>query len=71
MSEWVVKICGTCGRFRRYDPADAYCIVCGYETLAATCVCGRDLEYALEEGEGGGLHCPRCGRDWRNPAIDG
>ena len=32
---------------------------------------GHDLEYALEEREDGGLHCPRCGRDWRRAAIEG
>jgi len=63
----VVKVCDTCGRFRRYDPDDRYCIVCGYDTLSAECSCGRALEYAHDEPEGGGLHCPRCGRDWRGP----
>ncbi len=61
----VVKICETCGRFRRYDAADRYCIGCGYETLAAECGCGRAFGYAIEEPDGGGLHCPRCGKDWR------
>ena len=61
----VVKVCATCGRFRRYDPEDRFCVVCGYDTLSAECSCGRALEYALEEPETGGLHCPRCGRDWR------
>lgn len=67
----VVKVCSTCGRFRRYDPDDQFCVVCGYDTLEAECRCGRDLEYALDEPEGGGLHCPRCGRDWRSPAAGG
>lgn len=65
----IVKVCETCGRFRRYDPADRYCIVCGFDTLQETCICGRDLEYAMDEPEGGGLHCPSCGRDWRGPTA--
>jgi hypothetical protein len=60
-----IKICETCGRFRRYDPADTWCVGCGFETLSAACTCGRDFDYALDEPETGGLHCPRCGRDWR------
>ena len=63
----IVKVCETCGRFRKYDPADQYCLVCGYDTLASECRCGRSLEYALDESDRGGLHCPRCGRDWRKP----
>jgi hypothetical protein len=61
----VVKVCAVCGRFRRYDPADAFCIVCGYEDLDAECACGRPFDYALDEPDDGGLHCPRCGKDWR------
>ncbi len=71
MTKPVVKVCETCGRFRRYHAADQYCIICGYDTLAAACTCGRDLEYALDEGEEGGLHCPNCGRDWRSAALGG
>ncbi len=67
MTDHVVKVCETCGRFRRYDPADQYCIVCGFDTLQAQCTCGRSLAYAVDEPEGGGLHCPACGRDWRGP----
>ncbi len=63
----VVKVCATCGRFRRYDRDDRYCIVCGYDTLSAECACGRAFDYALDEPDGGGLHCPRCGKDWRHP----
>lgn len=66
----VVKVCGTCGRFRRYDPADEYCVACGFASLVSECSCGRTLEYAIDEPEGGGLHCPRCGRDWRRAAIE-
>ena len=61
----VTKHCGTCGRFRRYDPADGYCVGCGYQTLSDACGCGRSFDYALAEPEDGGLHCPRCGKDWR------
>lgn len=70
MSDLIVKVCTTCGRFRHYDPADQYCLVCGFESLAAECACGRSLEYATDESEAGGLHCPRCGRDWRRAAIE-
>lgn len=66
----VVKVCGVCGRFRSYDPDDRFCVVCGYDQLAAECECGRTLEYALAEAESGTLHCPRCGKDWRG-ARDG
>jgi len=68
--ERVVKVCSTCGRFRLYDPADEYCVVCGFASLASECACGRTLEYATDEPEDGGLHCPRCGRDWRRAAIE-
>jgi hypothetical protein len=68
--EAVVKVCSTCGRFRHYDPADEYCVVCGFASLATECSCGRTLEFAMAEPEGGGLHCPRCGRDWRRAAIE-
>jgi hypothetical protein len=61
----VVKLCATCGRFRRYGADDQYCIGCGYDTLSAECACGRPFDYALDEPDSGGLHCPRCGRDFR------
>ena len=61
----VAKLCETCGRLRLYAPDDCFCIVCGYEGLAAECGCGRSLDYAPAEPAGGGLHCPRCGRDFR------
>lgn len=67
----IVKVCETCGRFRRYETTDEFCVVCGYDTLRAECRCGRALEYALDEPERAGLHCPRCGRDWRNPETAG
>ena len=60
----VAKRCETCGRFRLYAPDDGYCIVCGFESLASECECGRSFDYALAEAPGGGLHCPRCGRDF-------
>lgn len=63
----VVKVCATCGRFRRYEPDDRFCIGCGYESLEDKCSCGRGLDYALDEPDDGGLHCPGCGRDWRSP----
>lgn len=54
-----VQRCSTCGRFRAYEEGDRFCVVCGNESLEATCACGRDFGYALaEEGD---LHCPRCG----------
>jgi hypothetical protein len=61
----VVKVCTICGRFRRYDADDRYCVGCGYDTLEHECGCGRAFDYALLEPENGGLHCPRCGKDWR------
>ena len=59
-----VKRCATCGRFRSYEDADEFCIGCGNDTLEAACACGRAYDYALT-GEGGELHCPRCGRRLR------
>lgn len=56
----VAKRCGTCGRFRAYEPADQFCLVCGHEHLADSCDCGRAFDYALAES--GELHCPRCGK---------
>ena len=56
----IAKRCGTCGRFRAYEPGDGYCLVCGHEDLAADCDCGRAFDYALAET--GELHCPRCGK---------
>ncbi len=70
----LAKLCETCGRFRLYAPDDGYCIVCGYQSLVAECGCGRTFDYALTEPPGGGLHCPRCGRDFRTgterPGLD-
>jgi hypothetical protein len=56
----VAKRCGTCGRFRAYEPADGFCLVCGHEDLSEACECGRPFDYAI--GETGDLHCPRCGK---------
>jgi hypothetical protein len=61
--------CGTCGRFRGYRDGDRFCIVCGSETLNATCACGRPFDYALEEPPDAALHCPRCGRDFRGASA--
>jgi DNA-directed RNA polymerase subunit RPC12/RpoP len=54
-----VHRCTTCGRFRAYQDADRFCVVCGNETIEPTCQCGRGFDYALDED--GDLHCPRCG----------
>jgi hypothetical protein len=64
-SDRVTKLCETCGRFQLYAPDDSFCIVCGYRSLVTECTCGRGFEYALGEPPGAGLHCPRCGRDFR------
>lgn len=63
----IVKRCGTCRRFRAYEEGDAYCVVCGHESLTAACECGRPYDYALSE-ESGELHCPRCGKRLRGRA---
>lgn len=60
----IAKRCEVCGRFRAYEPEDAFCIVCGSESLETACECGRGYEYALAE-PGDLLHCPRCGRRLR------
>jgi hypothetical protein len=59
----VTKRCRVCGRFRAYDDADLFCLVCGHEELEPQCACGRRYDYALAEA--GDLHCPRCGRNLR------
>ena len=56
----VAKRCATCARFRAYEPADRFCLVCGGDDLEDACACGRAYDYAL--GEVGELHCPRCGK---------
>jgi hypothetical protein len=63
----VTKRCTVCARFRAYDPDDAYCLVCGHESLETSCTCGRDFDYALAE-HGDELHCPRCGKKLRGRA---
>jgi hypothetical protein len=65
-----VRRCGTCGRFRTYREGDRFCLVCGSETLDGECGCGRPFDYALAEPPEGGLHCPRCGRDFRGAETD-
>ena len=67
MSVLATKRCGVCGRFRAYDPADEFCIVCGNDALEEHCICGRAFEYALAET--GDIHCPRCGRVLRGPPV--
>ena len=65
----VTKRCTVCARFRAYDPDDAYCLVCGHESLETACSCGRDFDYALAE-HGDELHCPRCGKKLRGRSGD-
>jgi hypothetical protein len=65
----VTKRCSVCGRFRAYEEADAFCLVCGNEGLESECACGRAYDYALAEGDGA-LHCPRCGRALRGRTGD-
>jgi hypothetical protein len=68
MTAPVTKRCTTCGRFRAYEPDDAFCLVCGTDSLDAACACGRPFDYALaEEGD---LHCPRCGLKLRGRASE-
>lgn len=62
----LTKRCAVCGRFRQYGDADAFCVICGNDSLESECTCGRSYDYALEEGnDGATLHCPRCGRALR------
>ena len=63
----ITKRCAVCGRFRAYDPDNEFCIGCGHDALERQCTCGRAFEYAL--GEGGDIHCPRCGRVLRGPPV--
>lgn len=67
----VVKRCGVCGRFRHYDDADVYCVICGNNTLEDSCACGRDYGYALDDkNDGATLHCPRCGKALKGRSGD-
>jgi hypothetical protein len=62
----ITKRCAVCGRFRHYDETDEFCVICGHETLERECSCGRNYDYALEDGNhSASLHCPRCGRGLR------
>jgi len=63
-----VHRCATCGRFREYHDGDRFCLVCGNESIEASCGCGRDYDYALAEA--GDLHCPRCGVRLRGRSAD-
>lgn len=64
----ITKRCAVCGRFRAYDPDDAYCLPCGHAALESACDCGRGFDYALQES--GDMHCPRCGRVLRGRSSE-
>jgi rubrerythrin len=67
----VTKRCSVCGRFRHYADADAFCVICGNDALESECTCGRNYDYALEEGnQSASLHCPRCGRSLKGRSPD-
>ncbi len=68
MTQPVTKRCTICGRFRAYEPEDAFCIFCGHESLDAECDCGRDFSYALDET--GPIHCPRCGKAFHGKSAE-
>ena len=62
----LTKRCSVCGRFRTYADEDAFCVICGNDSLESACQCGRGYDYALEDGnQGASLHCPRCGKSLR------
>ena len=62
----LTKRCSVCGRFRHYAEDDGFCVICGNDSLESECMCGRNYDYALEEGnQGTSLHCPKCGRALR------
>lgn len=65
-----VTRCTTCGRFRRSEPDDRFCRVCGSEGLEASCACGRDYGWVLDEAETAELHCPRCGARVRGRSLE-
>jgi len=65
------KRCSVCARFRHYAEDDVFCLICGNAALESECACGRDFDYALEDGnQGTTLHCPRCGRSQRGRAAE-
>lgn len=67
----VTKRCSVCGRFRHYAEDDVFCVICGHDALESECTCGREYDYALEDGnQGTTLHCPRCGRSLRGRSSD-
>jgi hypothetical protein len=67
----LTKRCAVCGRFRHYVDDDAFCVICGNESLESECTCGRNYDYALEEGnQGASLHCPKCGRSLRGRSTE-
>ena len=62
----LTKRCSVCGRFRHYAEDDGFCVICGHDSLESECVCGRNYDYALDDGnEGATLYCPKCGRALR------
>jgi hypothetical protein len=67
----LTKRCVVCGRFRHYTEDDAFCVICGNESLESSCSCGRAYDYALEPGnEATTLHCPKCGRGLKGRSTD-
>jgi hypothetical protein len=56
----ITKRCAACGRFRAYEAADRFCLLCGNDGLHDRCECGRAFDYAI--GSEGDLFCPRCGK---------
>lgn len=67
----VTKRCAVCGRFRHYAQEDRFCVICGNDALEHECTCGRNYDYALEEGnQGATLHCPKCGRSLRGRSSE-
>jgi len=67
----LTKRCAVCGRFRHYAVDDTFCVICGNDALESACTCGRNYDYALDEGtQGASLHCPKCGRALKGRASD-
>jgi hypothetical protein len=68
----IAKRCSICARFRPYGEEDAYCIICGNQSLESTCSCGRGYDYALDEHNTDtmSLHCPKCGKSLKGRSAD-